>query len=260
MKAFQWCVAALVFAGGSVLASENGWHPASGPLKTRWDADVSPDKVWAEYPRLQKRWKGARTLLHFGAVDWKATVFVNGIKVGEHQGGYDSFTLDITDAVNKSGSQEISIAVFDPTDAGQPHGKQSRAPGGIVYTPSSGIWQTVWLEPVPQASIADLKITPDVDNGVLRLSATGAGTGADDIIEAVAYQKGSEAGRVTGRIGTELQLPVPRAILWSPEKPLLYQVKIKLRRSGKMVDAVDSYFGMRKVSLGKDEKGITRPM
>jgi prepilin-type N-terminal cleavage/methylation domain-containing protein len=110
------------------------------------------------------KWQGQRLLLHFGAVDWDAKVWVNGVEVGGHQGGYDPFSFDVTEQIDWSGDNEVVVAVSDPTDQGtQPHGKQQRVPEGIRYTPTSGIWQTVWLEPVPESSIGRLKITPDAN-------------------------------------------------------------------------------------------------
>src|SRR5581483_8083584 len=122
---------------------------------------------------------GQRLLLHFGAVDWESAVYVNGKDLGTHRGGYDPFSFDITDSLRMSGEQELIVHVKDPTDAGtQPRGKQVRKPGGIYYTPSTGIWQTVWLEPVPQASIEGLKIVPDVDGKSVRVTVRGRGTKA----------------------------------------------------------------------------------
>jgi len=117
---------------------------------------------------IPKKWIGQRILLHFGAVDFETTAWVNGRKVGEHRGGYDGFTFDITDAMVPGGSNELIVSAWDPTDAGtQPRGKQLRKPHSIWYTPTSGIWQTVWLEPVSAAHIKDLKITPDVDKNAI---------------------------------------------------------------------------------------------
>jgi beta-galactosidase/beta-glucuronidase len=309
-------------AGFSVAAADKTWQPVPGPLQTRWAKDVSPDKVWPDYPRPQMRrhewltlnglWDyaiiptnsqapqtyegkilvpfpvesslsgvmrpldeqhdlfyrrtfkvprrtgGERILLHFGAVDWEAEVVINGHLVGTHRGGYDPFTFDITAALNPGNEQEIAVKVFDPTEGGQPHGKQVRHPKGIMYTSSSGIWQTVWLEPVPETSISGLGITPDVDSNMLRLSTP---VGAQEAtVEAVALDKGKEVGRTTGPLGSELQIAIPHPHLWSPQDPFLYDLKIELRQGKKRVDAVTSYFAMRKVGLGKDSKGITRLM
>jgi beta-galactosidase/beta-glucuronidase len=117
---------------------------------------------------IPKKWIGQRILLHFGAVDFEATVWVNGKKVGEHRGGYDGFTFDITDFMLPGGPNELIVSAWDPTDAGtQPRGKQVRKPHSIWYTPTSGIWQTVWLEPVSAAYIRELKVTPDVDKSAV---------------------------------------------------------------------------------------------
>ena len=205
---------------------------------------------------VPKEWNGLHKLLHFGAVDWETKVSVNGKELGIHRGGYDPFSFDITDALKSEGPQEITVEVFDPTnDGGQPRGKQSLHPGGIMYTPTSGIWQTVWLEPVEEAHIASLKLVPDLDAGCLRLTVEGAGT-----VEAVVSDGGKEIARVNGDAGKELKLVIPNPKLWSPETPHLYDLSVTLKSGDKVVDKVTSYFGMRKIALGKDEKGITRPL
>jgi hypothetical protein len=223
---------------------------------------VSPEKcVW--YHRtfeVPAAWKGRRRiLLNFGAVDWEAAVYINGKKVGEHRGGYDAFSFDITDALKDGGEQELVVRVFDPTNAGdQPRGKQVLKPGGIMYTAVTGIWQTVWLEPVPEVHIGRLVLTPDVDGKCLRLTVTAAGDGDALTVEAVATDDGKEVGRVSGKAGAELRLGVPDAKLWSPDSPHLYELRVKLLSGGKSVDTVESYFGMRKIAIGKDAQGVTR--
>jgi hypothetical protein len=208
---------------------------------------------------LPPEWVGRHVLLHFGAVDWEATVIVNGKKVGEHRGGYDAFSCDITEALLANRLQEVIVGVFDPSDAGQqPRGKQVRKPGGIMYTPTTGPWQTVWLEPVPRAYIADLVLVPDVDGKCLRLKVVPGGDAGDLAVEAVAGDGGKEAGKASGKADEELRLPLADVRLWSPDNPFLYDLKVALRRGDKVVDEVASYFGMRKIALGKDEKGITR--
>ena len=207
-------------------------------------------------------WRGKRILLHFGAVDWEATVYLNGHQVGSHRGGYDPFTLDITDAVTPAGPQELIVAVADPMK-GQAAGKQSRERffkprGSIFYECVTGIWQTVWLEPVPVASIQELRLTPDVDAKVLRLKAVGRGASGYETVEAVALSQGREVARVTGKLGDEINLPVGKPRLWSPDSPYLYELKVTLKNGSRSVDVVESYFAMRKVALGKDERGITR--
>jgi hypothetical protein len=203
---------------------------------------------------------GERLLLHFGAVDWRTTVYVNARRVGDHTGGYDPFTLDVTDALRPgTGEQELIVSVYDPTDTfGQPRGKQVSHPEGIWYTPVTGIWQTVWLEPVPAASIAALSMTPDVDRGALHLAVRGRGTHGTQRVEAVATTNGRVVGRVEGTPDALLLLPVPTAHLWSPDDPFLYDLRVTLRDGNRELDHVDSYFGMRKVGLATDVHGFSR--
>lgn len=203
-------------------------------------------------------WRRQRVRLHFGAVDWRARVFVNGHLAGQHQGGYDPFSFDITERLRWDGNEQIVVAVTDPTEGGQPRGKQSRKPEGIFYTASSGIWQTVWLEPVPATGIDELRTTPGLDAGELRLHVS-VNSLADELrIEAVAFAEGREVGRVTGAANQELALPLSEVRPWSPDKPFLYDLEVTLTAGGRALDRVTSYFGMRKISLGKDEDGFTR--
>lgn len=216
------------------------------------------EKLW--YRRsftVPAAWKGQRVLLHFGAVDWHAVVSVNGKAVGEHKGGYAPFSFDITGTL-RAGSNELSVAVTDPTDTWtQARGKQVSNPQGIWYTSVSGIWQTVWLEPVAAAAIGRLKLTPDVDKGELALAADVTGAG-DVTIQAVASEGGREVGRASGGPGQELRVKVANAKLWWPESPQLYDLKVSVMRRGRMVDEVTSYFAMRKSSLIKDGHGRLR--
>ena len=213
-------------------------------------------------------WKGQRVLLHFGAVDWDATVYVNGKELGKHRGGYDPFSFDITDALQAGGEQELIVKVFDPTDrasksdpcaGSQPRGKQVNRPGGIMYTPTTGIWQTVWLEPVPTARIEKLEVTPDVDASSLRLKVTGEGT-TGETVDVVVRSGNQAVAKAAGAVGADLVVAIPKddLQLWSPEKPFLYDLAVTLRRGEKTVDAVNSYFGMRKIELAKDDQGILR--
>jgi hypothetical protein len=200
---------------------------------------------------------GQRLQLHFGAVDYDAKVWVNGTQVATHRGGYDGFDVDVTDALTSSGPQELIVWAEDLTDAtGQPIGKQRRVGDrGIFYQGSSGIWRTVWMEPVPAASIAGLAMTPDVPAGVLRLTTTApAGTQ----VQAVAKAGNNVVGRVTGAAGAELRVPVPNAKLWSPDSPFLYDLQVTLLENGKTVDSVGSYFGMRQVGTARGADGKLR--
>jgi ABC-type glycerol-3-phosphate transport system permease component len=203
-------------------------------------------------------WQGERVMLHFGAVDWEATVWVNGQELGTHQGGYDEFSFDITDAL-KEGQQEIVVSVLDPSDTGtQPRGKQVREPGGIWYTSTTGIWQTVWLEPVPEAHIENLKMETDIDTGVLKLEVLTSDAAQGQKIKVTVLDKGNVVAEVSGTVGETLELPIANAKLWSPKSPFLYDLKVELLEDDKIIDEVSSYFGMRKISLGKDEAGFVR--
>ncbi|OLY90785.1 Glycosyl hydrolases family 2, TIM barrel domain [Cnuella takakiae] len=200
-----------------------------------------------------------RTLLHFGAVDWQCTVWVNGKEVGSHQGGYDPFSFDISNALNKGAAQNIAIRVWDPSDDGpQPRGKQVKKPESIWYTPVTGIWQTVWLEAVPDTYIAATKQTPDVDAGQLALAADVAGAQPGDELRVTAFAEGKQVASQTGAAGGNLSLAIDNPRLWSPETPFLYDLKIALLRKGKVVDEVDSYFAMRKIKMNPDAAGIQR--
>jgi len=198
---------------------------------------------------------GERLLLHFGAVDWQATIFINGKKVGSHTGGYTQFTLDITGSL-RAGKNELTVKVFDPTDQGVgPHGKQVLNPQDIYYTASSGIWQTVWLETVPAAYISDFNMTPDIDKGILDIVISAP---QKYTVVVTAKQAGSEIATTKGKPSVNLYLKIPNPKLWSPGHPFLYDLEIKLLKGNKVIDEVTSYFGMRKISIGKDNQGIDR--
>lgn len=200
-------------------------------------------------------WSGQRLLLHLDAVDWESEVFINGTSVGVHRGGYDPATYDITPYVTGSGPQELIVRVYDPTDnGGQPRGKQTLHPGGIMYTSCSGIWQPVWLEPVPATChIAGLKLVPDIDQDRLAVTANVAGDTSGITVTAVARAGGNVVGAVSGPPNVALQLPVPNPQLWCPTNPFLYDLDVTLSNSVSQVDAVGSYFGMRKISLGTND-------
>ncbi|MHC4474608.1 MAG: glycoside hydrolase family 2 protein [Planctomycetota bacterium] len=210
---------------------------------------------------IPQGWSKNRILLHFGAVDWHAVVWVNGQKAGEHKGGYDAFTFDITDAAKGPGEHELVVAVWDPTDTGnQPRGKQVTEPRGIWYTPVTGIWQTVWLEPARWLSIRSLKLTCDIDRSVVFVEADTTNTNPEFSFSAVAKDGDKTVCSAAGPIGTVLELKIPDAKLWSPQSPFLYDLEVSLDIRGKVMDAVNSYFGMRKISIGKDEDGFNRLM
>ncbi|MFE9204514.1 LamG-like jellyroll fold domain-containing protein [Micromonospora sp. NPDC007230] len=197
-----------------------------------------------------------RLRLNFGAVDYDATVWVNGVKVATHRGGYDGFSVDVTDALHGRGAQELVVGVEDRTDqTWQPVGKQRNRPDrGIFYTSSSGIWQSVWMEPVSASHVERLRMTPDVDDASLRLTAQVAG-GSGRTVEAVAYAGNKVVGRASGPAGAELRVPVPNPRLWSPDSPYLYDLQVRVLDGRKEADRVESYFGMREVTKVKGADG-----
>jgi len=211
---------------------------------------------------VPKEWSDKRILLHFGAVDWKTIVWINGQQVGIHKGGYSPFTFDITDALNAVGSQEVVLFIWDPTDTGtQPRGKQVKEPEGIWYTSVTGIWQTVWLEPVSKAHIKALKIIPDIDAEVVRITAVCSDAANGFSIEAEVKEGLLTKDKSTADTANPIVIPIKNPKFWSPDSPFLYDLKVVLKdNKGKKVDEVSSYFGMRKISLGKDKEGITRMM
>lgn len=207
---------------------------------------------------LPAEWAGQRIRLHFGAVDWETTVLVNGVVCGTHRGGYDGFSFDITDHLAQGKPQELVVSVWDPTEGGQPCGKQRRKPGGIFYTPTTGIWQTVWLEPVPCAGIDALRILPDVDGGRVVVTALAAAGTSDRQVEVVVLEEGREVAQGKGAADNPIAIAIPKPRLWWPDAPFLYDLRITLRQGDAVVDAVTSYVGLRKISLGPDAQGMTR--
>jgi len=231
--------------------------------------------------------KNATILLHFGAVDWRTEVFVNGKSAGIHEGGYDPFTFDITSLIIKGRRQRLAVKVWDPTDEGpQPRGKQVKHPDGIWYTSVTGIWQTVWIEAVPATYIAALRQTPDIDRQTLSVSTDVRGLSAGDSVRLTAWDGARMVARVAAEAGPDggaradaaipasadatggnglftrmtQVLSLPGAKLWSPDSPFLYDLTVSVVRWGKVIDEVKSYFAMRKISVTPDAHGIMRMM
>ncbi|RPH37378.1 glycoside hydrolase family 2 [bacterium] len=225
------------------------------PIESSLSGVMKPaDHIWYRRTfKIPSYWMNRRMLLHFGAVDWETTVYVNGEAFGPHTGGYDGFTFDITNALKPDGEQELIVKVVDPTDSGaQPVGKQVRHPQGIFYTSTTGIWQTVWLEPVDSLHITTLRMTPDIDNALLHVAVEAAQPGQ---VKVTVLDGRRVAGEARGEAGKGISDPIPVPKLWTPEDPFLYTINITLSTDGKQRDVVTSYAGMRKVSLGKDAKG-----
>jgi beta-galactosidase/beta-glucuronidase len=208
---------------------------------------------------LNRARKNEKVLLHFGAVDWETEVFVNGESVGTHQGGYDPFYFDITHALQKGQIQKIAVRVWDPTDKGpQPRGKQVNEPKGIWYTPVTGIWQTVWLETVPETHIVQIKNSCDFDKGTIKVYPEINNSDLGDRVKVTAYAKGQKVGEQTKNVGEELEIMIADPQYWSPESPFLYDLEISLLSGNREVDKVESYAAIRQISMGFDEKGIQR--
>lgn len=228
----------------------------SGVAKT---VGAEKELVYRRSFEVPSSWKGKKVLLHFGAVDWKTDVWVNDVKVGSHTGGFTPFSFDITEALLGK-NNTLMVKVWDPTDKGyQPRGKQVSRPEGIWYTPVTGIWQTVWLEPVSESYIQDLRITPDIDNSLLSLKALVKDATSKDLVEVKVFDGQQLVAQGKSINGECVQVAMPEnAKLWSPESPFLYTLKVSLKQNGKLVDEVSSYAAMRKYSSKRDANGIVR--
>lgn len=228
----------------------------SGVAKT---VGAEKELVYRRSFDVPSSWKGKKVLLHFGAVDWRTDVWVNEVKVGSHTGGFTPFSFDITEALQGK-NNTLLVKVWDPTDKGyQPRGKQVSRPEGIWYTPVTGIWQTVWLEPVSESYIQDLRITPDIDNSLLSLKALVKDATSKDLVEVKVFDGQQLVAQGKSINGECVQVAMPEnAKLWSPESPFLYTLKVSLKQNGKLVDEVSSYAAMRKYSSKRDANGIVR--
>jgi beta-galactosidase/beta-glucuronidase len=204
-------------------------------------------------------WKNKTILLNFGAVDWKAEVYINDIKIGEHTGGYTPFSFDVTPYLT-TGEQKLVVKVWDPIDEGseQPRGKQVRSPRGIWYTSVSGIWQTVWLEPVAKKHVTDIVAVADIDKKQLSVKVGVANSASSDIVEVVLKDGVKTVASSKFAAGQEIALSVPEQKLWSPKSPFLYDLEVNLYENGKLQDKVKSYAAMRKISIKKDSTHIVR--
>ena len=208
---------------------------------------------------IPSAWKNKNIVLNFGAVDWKADVFVNDVLVGSHKGGYTPFSFDITPYLTNKGNQKLVVRVWDPTDKGfQPIGKQTHNPRGIWYTPVTGIWQTVWLEPVAANHVTAIKAIPNIDHNAINVTVSTSATCCADIVEVKLVDKGAVVASAKGVQGKELRLGVQNPQLWSPANPYLYDMTVSLWKNGKVIDEVKSYTAFRKISTKKDANGIMR--
>ena len=212
---------------------------------------------------IPSAWEGQNILLHFGAVDWKAEVFVNGQRIGEHKGGYDSFSFDITPYLKKSGKQNLVVKVFDATDNSmQPRGKQCIINSSIWYTPVSGIWQTVWLEPVNKTHIKDYYPVSNLDKSTITVDVKTANAYVRDVVEVklleggIGYNPETPSDKVIAKAVVskgKAVLTVPEMKTWSPDSPYLYGMRITITRDGKIIDKVEGYTAMRSIKAGHDK-------
>jgi len=205
-------------------------------------------------------WKGTNTRLNFGAVDWHTQVFVNGTQVAEHRGGYDPFSADISGAL-REGDNTLVVRVTDPTNVGgQPRGKQWNKSHGIWYTPTSGIWQTVWIEPVPEAALARVRATPDIANGAVGLGVDMLTTEPGLRYDVEVSLNGKTVGRASSPDLSDVRVALSDVKVWTPDTPTLYDVSVRLTKDGREVDRAQSYFGLRTITRANDARGVQRLM
>ncbi len=207
-------------------------------------------------------WQGKDVLLHFGAVDWETDVWVNGEHVGKHKGGFDPFSFNITSQLKKSGKQTIRVRVYDATDqTWQPRGKQVKVPGVIWYTAVTGIWQTVWLEPVERTHVENYYVVSDVNKKTMSVEVAVAAPRIGDVVKVdiieggIGYSAENPSDKVIASAETtngKAVITLPEVNAWSPEQPYLYGVKVSVIRNSKVIDSVDGYTAMRKISLKRD--------
>ena len=215
------------------------------------------DALWYSREfRVPRQWKGKRVMLNFGAVDWHAQVYVDGQLVGEHKGGYDPFSFDVTDYLAKGKTHNLTVRVYDQTNLWyQPCGKQIFNPRGIWYTPVTGIWQTVWMEPVEAAHVESYMAVSDLSEGKVKVSVEAAGLAEGDVCKVELYDGQTLVAEAEG---LEAELAVAEPKLWSPDSPFLYDLKLTVLRNGKVLDQAQGYTAMREITVARDEAGHKR--
>jgi len=235
-------------------------YPVESSLSGVQKAVGEENELW--YNRvftIPSTWKGKKVQLNFGAIDWKADIWINDVKIGTHKGGYTSFSFDITPYINKNKEQKLTIRVWDPTNKGfQPRGKQVTKPSGIWYTSVTGIWQTVWIEPVGDNFISRIKTNTNIDRNSVSVTAIPNQLSENDLVEVKVLDKGKILASGRSASGQEVLLGITNPNLWSPESPYLYDLEVSLLHNGQVIDKVKSYFGMRKVSTKRDVNGVVR--
>jgi hypothetical protein len=208
--------------------------------------------------KIPASWGKKRILLNFEASDWETIVWVDGKEVGKHRGGYDPFSFDITESLTKQKIHELLVCVWDPTNRGtQPRGKQVSSPGSIWYTPTTGIWQTVWIEPVNESYISSFRTITNADNGTITFKSDVKNAGTNSLAFTI-KKDGKKIAAISGNTDSEVTVKIEDPILWSVENPFLYDITIELKDGNKTIDMVTSYTGIRKISIGKTADGFTR--
>ncbi len=203
-------------------------------------------------------WKKKHIILNFEASDFETKVWVDGKEIGTHKGGYDPFSFDITGSLGNTKEHELLVSVWDPTDKGtQPRGKQVQSPGGIWYTPTTGIWQTVWIEPVNESYLSSFRIVTDADKGTITFKPQVVNA-EEGTLEYTISQNGKKVAGASGSSKDETSVTISDPVLWTPDNPFLYDISIDLKINGKTVDNIKSYTGIRNISLGKTDDGFTR--
>jgi len=221
---------------------------------------IPEQKLWYHRTfKIPESWKGKKILLHFGAVDWETRIWINKKIVGTHKGGFIPFYFEISNFLKNSEENDLILSVWDPTDKGhQEIGKQSLKPKIITYTSVSGIWQTVWLEPVSETYIENLKMVPNIDKETLNLTVNLVDPFPNDLIHATIYNANNQIIIDQNMRKKEMVFKLQSPKLWSPDSPYLYNIIVEIKRNNTIIDKVESYFGMRKISLSKNKTGIKR--
>ena len=203
-------------------------------------------------------WRKKQILLNFEASDWETKIWIDGKEAGIHRGGYDPFSFNITAFLNRKKNHELLVCVRDSSDKGsQPRGKQVTVPEGIWYTPTTGIWQTVWMEPVQASYISSYRTISDIENGSLSFIADVVNPGANQLTITLLRDDKIVASS-TDNCNNTIRLNVPEPELWTPDNPFLYDVLLELKDGSKTIDKLSGYAGVRKISLGKTPDGFTR--
>ncbi len=250
----------------AIVEKEGSWPGAQGRILVPYPVEsalsgvkkaVTPEQrlIYRRNFVVPSGWDGKRTILHLDAVDWEATVSVNGSEVGTHRGGYDRFSFDITNQL-QAGDNLIEVSVWDPTDQGtQPRGKQVLEPQGIWYTAVTGIWQSVWIEPVSKSYFRNIDVQADPHTGMVKVTVDVPGMGEGDLVgSTVTYPAGQGTYRQL-KEGEEIELLVSRPALWTPDDPVLYKMRLWLVRDGHVIDAVETYFAFRWIEVKEDDVG-----